>query len=252
MGDYSIEGNKTFVGVIIMSTAKKNQAKGVLDDVTLLTDHDIYLFKEGHHYKLYDKLGSHALTADGRQGTYFAVWAPNAVKVSVIGDFNQWQKESHPLKLRQDESGIWEGFIPELGHEKLYKYHIKSRYDNYRVDKGDPFAFHWETPPRLASIVWDINYDWKDGEWMTNRHKSNHLKAPFSIYEVHLGSWRRIPEEGNRFLTYREMAGYLPIFLMTNMASVISTGHTYMNMQTPGRGFIPNGTATSLTMVVLR
>jgi 1,4-alpha-glucan branching enzyme len=173
---------------------------------SLLTDQDIYLFKEGNHSNLYDKLGSHLVSVDGTEGTYFAVWAPNAERVSVIGDFNQWSKESHPLKKRDDGSGIWEGFIPGLRPGTIYKYHLLSKYNDYRVDKGDPFAFFWECPPKTGSIVWGLDYEWNDGEWMRNRHLPNSLEAPWAIYEVHLGSWRRVPEEGNRFHTYREMA----------------------------------------------
>ncbi|MCK5427805.1 MAG: 1,4-alpha-glucan branching enzyme, partial [Thermodesulfovibrionia bacterium] len=181
----------------------------VRHDVSLFTDHDIYLFKEGNHFNLYDKLGSHCLTINGKEGTYFALWAPNAEKISVIGDFNGWNRESHPLSCRWDGSGIWEGFITGRTKGVIYKYHIVSRYGNYTVDKGDPFVFYWESPPKTASVVWDLNYEWKDKEWMKNRHTSNALDAPFSIYEVHLGSWRRVPEEGNRFLNYREIAHYL-------------------------------------------
>jgi 1,4-alpha-glucan branching enzyme len=175
-------------------------------DVSLLTDHDIYLFKQGSHFKLYDKLGSHVLTVDEVEGTYFAVWAPNAESVSVIGDFNRWDTDPHPLKAREDGSGIWEGFIPGISNGDSYKYHIKSRYNDYRADKGDPYAFRWECPPKTASTVWNLDYEWGDDEWMKNRQRSNALNAPFTIYEVHLGSWRRVLEEGNRFLTYREMA----------------------------------------------
>jgi len=175
-------------------------------DVTLLTDQDIYLFKEGKHFNLHQKLGSHLMMVDGVKGTYFAVWAPNAEGLWVVGGFNQWNKESHFLKLREDGSGIWEGFIPGVLHGEAYKYHLLSRYNNYRVDKGDPYAFRWEPPPKTASMVWDLHYEWGDEEWMKNRLSSNALDAPYAIYEVHLGSWRRVPEEGNRFLTYREMA----------------------------------------------
>ncbi|MDD5451287.1 MAG: 1,4-alpha-glucan branching protein GlgB [Desulfovibrionales bacterium] len=178
-------------------------------DVSLITEHDTYLFKEGNHFRLYDKLGSHATTVGDMRGIYFAVWAPNAHKVSVVGDFNGWVPEAHPLRSRDDSSGIWEGFIPGIGRGALYKYHIVSNYNNYMVDKGDPYAFLWEAPPRTASVVWGLGYEWNDGEWMKNRRHHNRLDAPFSIYEVHLGSWRRVPEEGNRFLTYREMAHYL-------------------------------------------
>ncbi|NWF94255.1 MAG: 1,4-alpha-glucan branching protein GlgB [Syntrophaceae bacterium] len=183
--------------------------ESVLHHMSVMTDHDIYLFKEGSHFNLYNKLGSHILSKEGVEGTYFAVWAPNARKVSVMGDFNQWNKESHPLQVRWDGSGIWEGFVPGVCHGTAYKYHLVSNHHNHSVDKGDPYAFRWECPPRTASIVWDLHYEWGDREWMKNRHRFNGLDDPFAIYEVHLGSWRRVPEEGNRFLTYREIAPYL-------------------------------------------
>jgi 1,4-alpha-glucan branching enzyme len=189
--------------------SKKENKMQVVYDMSRITDFDVYLFKEGNHFKLYEKFGSHITNVDGTQGTLFSVWAPNAEKVSVIGDFNKWNKESHPLSVRWDGSGIWEGFIPGLGKGTVYKFHIVSRHSKYRVDKGDPFAFHWQAPPKTASVVWDLDYDWKDNEWMKNRHTYNALNAPVSIYEVHLGSWRRVPEEDNRFLTYREIAHYL-------------------------------------------
>ena len=192
-----------------MPGKKKKKIEAVKYNVSLLTDHDIYLFKEGNHFKLYDKLGSRLMTVDGKQGTLFSVWAPNADKVSVIGDFNDWDKKSHPLSVRWDGSGIWEGFIPNIGHGTVYKYYIVSRYNNYKVEKSDPFAFHCETPPKTASIVWEMSHKWDDSEWMRKRHARNALNAPISIYEIHLGSWRRVPEEGNRYLTYREIAHYL-------------------------------------------
>lgn len=180
-----------------------------MSKTSLFTDHDVYLFKEGSHFQLYDKLGSHLMAVHENKGVYFAVWAPNAARVSVIGDFNQWDRESHPLTMRKDDSGIWEGFIEGVGNGTVYKYHIISRYKNYSVDKGDPFAMRWETPPKTASLVWDLNYKWQDDAWMNTRHKVNSLKEPFAIYEIHLGSWRRVPEEGNRYLTYKEIAHYL-------------------------------------------
>lgn len=186
-----------------------DNVRSVIYDVSLFSDYDIYLFKEGRHFSLYNKLGSHCLVFNGIEGTYFALWAPNARNVFVMGDFNDWSKNSHSLKSREDGSGIWEGFIPGVSHGTKYKYFLVSNYDNYCVEKGDPFAFRWECPPMTASIVWDLKYKWGDEEWMIHRYKFNHLDAPFSIYEVHLGSWRRVPEEGNRFLTYREMANYL-------------------------------------------
>ncbi len=189
---------------------KKTKNTGeVLYDVSLFTDFDVYIFKEGNHFTLYEKFGSHTITVNDRHGTYFALWAPNAEMVSVIGDFNKWDPLSHSLKAREDASGIWEGFIPGIGKGTVYKYHITSRYNNYRVEKSDPFAFYCEIPPKTASIIWDLDYDWKDNEWMKDRSRINNLYAPFSIYEVHLGSWRRVPEEGNRPLNYREAAHYL-------------------------------------------
>jgi 1,4-alpha-glucan branching enzyme len=176
----------------------------VLDDVSLLTDHDIDLVREGSHFQLYEKLGAHHSAA--ANGVVFAVWAPNAASVSVIGDFNDWQPGREPLRVRDDGSGIWEGFVEGLTSGARYKYHITSRYRRYQVSKGDPFAFRWEVPPDTASIVWDLDFTWNDGAWMADRRKRNALDAPYSVYEVHLGSWRRVPEQGNRPLTYRELA----------------------------------------------
>jgi len=173
-----------------------------------LTDQDIYLFREGTHVRAFEKLGAHPLPRrpDREQGTQFAVWAPNAASVSVVGDFNGWNPTAHPLTSRSDSSGIWEAFIPRVGAGALYKYHIVSRQAGYTVDKSDPFAFYCETPPRTASIVWDLSYEWGDGEWMGARGRVNSQDAPWSIYELHLGSWRRKPEEHDRWLTYRELA----------------------------------------------
>jgi 1,4-alpha-glucan branching enzyme len=177
-----------------------------------MTDHDVYLFKEGSHFKLYDKLGSHLMAIDGTPGVFFSVWAPNAEAVSVVGDFNEWKRDRHPLTVRDDGSGIWEGFVPHLGKGTVYKYHIRSR-NRYQVDKGDPFAFFSEPPPKTASVVWEADYVWEDEAWMRNRQKVNALNAPMSIYEMHFGSWKRVPEEGNRFLTYREAADPLVHYL---------------------------------------
>ena len=191
-------------------TTKKTKTPPMLvrHDVSLLTDDDLYLFNEGNHYRLYHKLGAHVLKEPEAAGTYFAVWAPDAEQVWVTGDFNGWDKGRHPLAHRA-QSGIWEGFIPGLGAGSLYKYHVASKYGAYRVDKADPFAFSCEGPPRTASIVWDLDYAWEDGDWMAGRHRANALDGPQSVYEVHLGSWRRVPEEGDRFLTYRELAPLL-------------------------------------------
>jgi 1,4-alpha-glucan branching enzyme len=195
-----------------MKTKQLKKKEHVLFDISLLTDHDIYLFKEGNHFGLYEKLGSHPMTVDGREGTLFAVWAPNAEAVSVVGDFNGWDKTIHQLKVRNDGSGIWEGFIPDIGQGALYKYHIRS-HNRHEAEKSDPFAFSCETPPKSASVVWDISFSWEDEEWMRERHARNSLNAPFSVYELHIGSWRRVPEENNRSLTYRELAAYLPAYL---------------------------------------
>ena len=185
--------------------AGKEPLESNIYDVTLLTDDDIYLFSEGNHFRLYEKLGAHPRSIGGVEGTYFAVWAPNAERVSVIGGFNDWNKTSHPLRPR-GQSGIWEGFIPDVGKGANYKYHIVSRYQGYKVDKADPFAIHSEVPPKTASVVWDLEYRWGDEKWMADRGRRNASDAPMSIYEVHLGSWMRVSEEGNRPLTYREIA----------------------------------------------
>jgi 1,4-alpha-glucan branching enzyme len=179
-----------------------------IEEVTLLSEQDIFLFNEGSHFRLYEKLGSHLLSAGAGQETYFAVWAPDAEQVCVIGDFNDWNKTKHPLKPR-DRSGIWEGVIPEAVKGARYKYHIVSRYNDYRVDKADPFGVYNETPPETGSIVWDLEYRWNDQAWMAKRDSYNSSDAPISIYEVHLGSWMRLAEQGDRFLTYRELAAKL-------------------------------------------
>ena len=172
----------------------------------LVTDLDVHLFKEGSHFKLYEKLGCHLDTRDGVEGASFAVWAPNAKKVTVIGDFNGWNKDANPMNPRWDGSGIWETFVPKAHRGSPYKFHIVSHHKNRSFDKGDPFAIAWEIPAKTASVVWDLDYEWGDEQWMKSRKKANDLHAPMSIYELHLGSWRRVPEEGNRSLSYKEMA----------------------------------------------
>jgi len=181
-------------------------------DISMLSSDDLFLFNEGSHHRLYEKLGAHTLTLDGAEGTYFAVWAPNAKQVSVIGDFNSWDKSSHLLRPK-GQSGIWEGFIPRLGKNTIYKYCVLSHHRSYSVEKADPLAFYNETSPKTASIVWDLNYNWGDQAWMEKRHSHNALDAPISVYEVHLGSWRRVTEEGNRHLSYRELAPELADYL---------------------------------------
>ncbi|MHB0997102.1 MAG: 1,4-alpha-glucan branching protein GlgB [Elusimicrobiales bacterium] len=183
-----------------------------IQDKNLLTDQDLYLFNEGNHLRLYDKMGAHPVTLEGVEGTNFAVWAPNAREVSVIGDFNGWNKTSHRLRQR-GASGIWEGFVPGVKEGSNYKYFIVSRYDDFKAEKADPFAFCSETPPKTASVVRGLDYEWGDAEWMKTRGAKNGLKSPVSIYEVHLGSWMRVPEEGNRSLSYRELADKLTAYV---------------------------------------
>ncbi len=172
---------------------------------TLLTEDDLYLFNEGSHLRAYEKLGARLCSVDGTPGAYFALWAPDARQVDVVGDFNDWQPGRHPL-TRRGNSGVWEGFVPGVRRGARYKYHILSQHQGYRVLKADPYGLLHETPPRTASILWDLTYEWGDAAWMAERGRRNALDAPITIYEVHLGSWRRVPEEGNRPLTYRELA----------------------------------------------
>ncbi len=183
-------------------------------DVSLLSEFDIYLFKEGKHFELYKHLGSHIMEREGESGIYFAVWAPNAKYVAIEGDFNAYSRDTHPLRLREDGSGIWEGFITSVEIESTYKYFIDSDNVHANKDKSDPFAFYAEVAPSSASKIYDLNgYEWSDAKWMKNRKKSNSHKAPISIYEVHLGSWRRKVEENNRFLTYKESAQQLALYV---------------------------------------
>ncbi|MEA1785822.1 1,4-alpha-glucan branching protein GlgB [Arenibacter sp. GZD96] len=170
---------------------------------SLFSEFDINLFKAGKHYRLYDKLGSHLIEVNGEKGTYFAVWAPSAKAVSVIGDFNYWLEGDHKLNVRWDGSGIWEGFIPGLDKGTLYKYKIHSHNYDVKTEKADPFARYCEKPPNTASVVWDAPYQWKDKNWMGYRQDKNGLDKPYSVYEVHLGSWKR--KNGDQFLSYVEL-----------------------------------------------
>jgi 1,4-alpha-glucan branching enzyme len=184
-------------------------AKPPRHDISRLTDHDIYLFKQGNHFDLHDKLGSSLMTVEGETGAHFAVWAPNAKRVSVVGDFNGWEPGRHPMAIRHDASGIFECFVPGLGKGARYKYHIASNVDGYRADKGDPYAFYWETSPNTASIVWELEHAWNDAAWMASRQEKNGFNSPVSIYEVHLGSFKRVHEDRYRSLSYLEMADHL-------------------------------------------
>jgi 1,4-alpha-glucan branching enzyme len=181
---------------------------------SLFSDFDLHLFGQGQHYHIYEKMGAHPRTIQGVSGVNFAVWAPNAVSVSVIGSFNDWNRDAHPMCRRHDALGIWECFIPGVPLGSLYKYAIASRYNNYFIDKADPYAFGSEVRPATASVVTDLHaYTWHDDDWIQLREQRQGLSAPFAMYEVHLGSWRRVLErnqegqvEDARFMTYREMA----------------------------------------------
>jgi len=181
------------------------EAMMTVDEPTRLTSDDLYLFNEGSLVNLYEKLGAHPGRVNGQDGTFFAVWAPDAERVTVIGSFNDWKQDAHYLSPR-GSSGIWEGFVPGVGVGTLYKYHIRSRFNGYRVDKTDPLSLFNEIPPKTASIIWDLAYEWNDADWMKQRRDRNALTAPMAIYEMHVGSWRRVAEEGHRSLSYREMA----------------------------------------------
>jgi 1,4-alpha-glucan branching enzyme len=184
------------------------------------SDFDISLFKAGKHYKLFEKLGSHVVDHLGTSGTYFAVWAPNAIQVFVEGNFNGWNKASHPMQVRWDESGIWEIFIPGIKSGEVYKYFIQSNSGEH-LEKSDPFAIRWEEPPSTASIVWDTWYEWSDSSWMKSRYDFNSLNKPMSVYEMHFGSWVRSPESPDEFLSYRQMAEKLiPYLLETGFTHV--------------------------------
>ena len=173
-----------------------------------LGEMDLFLFNEGNHLKLYERLGAHQTTLDGVSGVSFAVWAPNAKRVSLLGEFNRWDGRLFPMRS-MGHSGIWELFLPGLRPGALYKFEIKTREGHLRI-KTDPFAFSMELPPAICARVWDLSaYQWEDTEWMERRRKFDHRTAPMSIYECHLGSFRRVPEGDNRSFTYREMAPYL-------------------------------------------
>ncbi len=191
--------------------------------IKVLTDFDLHLIGEGSHFENYEKLGAHVMEIDGVKGVHFAVWAPNARKVSVIGDFNRWDGRRHPMKCL-GESGVWELFIPGLGEGTLYKFAIRSRFKKYTSQKADPFAFYFEVRPKSASIVYDINgYQWNDSDWLRQREQTQWLERPIAMYEVHFGSWMRVPEEANRWLTYRELADKL-------IPHVCEMGYTHIEL----------------------
>ena len=187
-----------------MSNTTNNKA-GTVQEFSLLTADDLHWFNEGTHCRVYQRMGAHLTEQNGVAGVCFSVWAPNAEQVFVMGDFNGWNKSRHPLKPIGG-SGVWSGFIPKIGKGSTYKYHLISRHNGYAVDKADPYGIRHETAPKTASLIWDLDYAWSDGDWMKNRGSRQKLSSPISIYEVHLGSWMRVPDEGNRWLTYREAA----------------------------------------------
>ncbi len=186
----------------------KNSTLGVISH-SLLTDFDINLFKGGKHFKLYEKLGAHLLELEGNSGVYFAVWAPNATKVAVVGSFNNWNDEEHHLNVRWDSSGIYEGFIPGVKKGDIYKYKIWSQESGEVLEKGDPFALLWEVPPKTASVVWDLDFDWEDKSWEEKRKEINQLDKPCSVYEVHMGSWKRNIANNNESLSYEQLSDEL-------------------------------------------
>jgi 1,4-alpha-glucan branching enzyme len=189
-----------------MSARRTATPRAVLDPgATFLSEQDLYLFNEGSHVRLWERLGAHPGVLEDVEGTYFGVWAPSAERVTVVGEFNSWHGGRHRLRAR-GASGIWEGFIPEVGAGALYKFRIAPRNGARAVEKADPFAFASELPPKTASVVWELDYDWGDDAWMSSRAERNALEAPISVYELHTGSWRRVPAEGNRSLSYRELA----------------------------------------------
>lgn len=184
---------------------RQNRDNGVRPLEPTLSEFDLHLLAEGTHTCSYEKLGAHLAEREGQHGVHFAVWAPNATFVSVIGDFNRWDPVANVLRPTRAEIG--EGFLPDVGQGTVYKYYVESKYGEYKVDKADPYGFAVEIRPQTASRVWDLEgYSWQDRSWADNRLSNNSLHSPIFIYEVHLGSWRRVPEEGNRWLTYRDIA----------------------------------------------
>ena len=202
-------------------SSMREPGQGTTEQLSIFSDFDLYLFGQGKHYQLYEKMGAHVRTLNGVAGTHFAVWAPNALDVAVIGDFNQWNRSTNPMQRRHNDLGVWECFIPGVREGALYKFAIFSRHNHYRADKIDPYAFAFELRPNTASIVANIKqHRWGDQEWMNTREQRQGLNAPMAIYEVHLGSWKHVPErhvagavEEDRFLTYRELAHELGAYV---------------------------------------
>ncbi|MCZ6693228.1 MAG: 1,4-alpha-glucan branching protein GlgB [Bacteroidetes bacterium] len=200
--------------VSVKKPTKEKTAKSKGDNVhfSLLTDFDIDLFKSGKHFKLFEKLGSHIINVDGTDGTLFSVWAPNAKEVSLIGNFNFWDRNKHPMFSRWDGSGIWELFVPGIKKGEIYKYSITTQ-DKDILEKADPFAFYCEEPPKTGSVVWSLDFKWKDDRWINKRKKDTGKPKPYTVYEVHLGSWRRRAKEDNRYLSYLELGEELVAYV---------------------------------------
>jgi 1,4-alpha-glucan branching enzyme len=200
-------------------------------DFSTFGELDSYHFKTGTHFNLYNKLGSHQMERDGKKGVYFGVWAPSARYVSVVGDFNGFDKGAHPMEQKSDGSGVWECFIEDVEIGTKYKYWIESHIDGYSQEKSDPYAFYWEVAPNSATKVWNLDYEWNDSDWMGDRAHKNSISSPISVYEVHIGSWKRIPEESGRSLTYREMADDLTQYVkemgFTHVEFLPVTEHPY-------------------------
>ncbi|MFZ2907190.1 MAG: 1,4-alpha-glucan branching protein GlgB [Cyclobacteriaceae bacterium] len=195
-----------------MTKKRAPSQSGKSETFSLFSDFDIHLFRTGKHFRLYEKFGAHPISVKGKKGTYFAVWAPNAKSVSVIGNFNHWNSNDHKLGPRWDGSGIWEGFFSSINKGEVYKYAIQSNTGEY-LEKADPFAFYAEIAPKTASIVWATDYKWNDKRWLDSRKKLIGKAKPYSVYEVHIGSWRRKAEEGNRSLAYAELAKELVTYV---------------------------------------
>ena len=201
--------------------AKEETSTKDIEIPSIFSDDDLYLFGQGKEYRIYEKMGAHVRTVNSVTGTNFATWAPNALAVSVIGDFNHWRRDAHPMHLRHRDLGVWECFVPGVQIGVQYKFALYSRVNNYTVDKTDPYGFASELRPKTASIVTDIHqHTWQDSIWMSERGQHQQLSSPISIYEVHLGSWRHIPERHNesaveedRFMTYRELAVALAAYV---------------------------------------
>ena len=182
-------------------------------DVAFITDFDVHLFAEGNHFRIFEKLGAHSFEKGGKKGTHFAVWAPDAASISVIGDFNNWKAGANEMKMLEG-SGIWTCFVPGVKQGANYKYSVKGQ-NGSSAEKSDPFGFASEVRPKTASVIWDLEtYNWKDEKWMKTRAQKNGLDSPISIYEMHLASWMRVPEEDDRWLTYRELADKLSKYLV--------------------------------------